>query len=86
MLEDIKNLFKKEFQLSHVAVLLNQMHQMLSVFRADFMSDANEKNAAIDALCKLLQDQKDPVTPAIPDNHPVTPPVVIPSPSETVNG
>jgi hypothetical protein len=75
MLENLKDLFKKEFQLSHVAALLNQVHQLVSVFRADFMKDKDSKNAAIDTLCQLLQEQKDPVV--VPTVPPVVPPAEV---------
>jgi len=59
MLDTIAKLFKKEFQIGHMSALLNHIANIVSIFRADFMKDSDSKNAAIDALCELLQQQKD---------------------------
>lgn len=63
MLDKISSLFKAEFQMGHMAALMNHMANVVNIFRIDFMKDGDSKNAAIDALCELLQQQKDPVTP-----------------------
>lgn len=64
MLDKIFNLFKADFQLGHTAALMNHIANIVNIFRVDFMKDSDAKNAAIDALCELLQQQKD--KPAVP--------------------
>jgi hypothetical protein len=59
MLDTIFNLFKEEFKLGHTAALMNHLANIANIFRVDFMKDGDAKNAAIDALCDLLQAQKD---------------------------
>ncbi len=59
MLDKISNLFKSEFQMGHMAVLMNHIANVVNIFRVDFMKDGDSKNAAIDAVCELLQQQKD---------------------------
>lgn len=59
MLDNIVNMFKKELQLGHTAALINHVANIVNIFRADFLKDADSKNAAIDAVCELLQQQKD---------------------------
>lgn len=59
MLDKISTLFKKEYQLGHMAALMNHVANMVGIFRSDFMKDGDAKNAAIDALCELLQQHKD---------------------------
>jgi hypothetical protein len=64
MLDKLANLFKTEFQMGHMAALMNHMANIVNIFRVDFMKDGDSKNSAIDALCELLQAQKD--KPAAP--------------------
>lgn len=59
MLDKLSGFFKAEFQLGHMAALMNHAANIVNILRADFLKDADSKNASIDALCELLQSQKD---------------------------
>jgi hypothetical protein len=60
MLDFIRNLFKKEFQLHHVSIITSYLGDIIKLLEAEYVQDADAKNAAIDALCTLLQEYKDP--------------------------
>jgi len=59
MFDQIATQFKDEFKLGHMAALINHLANVINIFRADFMKDGDAKNAAIDAVCEMLQNQKD---------------------------
>lgn len=59
MLTELQNLFKDGFKYTHVAGLLQQMANLVSILNNDFMKEPTGKNAAIDALCLMLQSHKD---------------------------
>lgn len=59
MLDKIKSLFKEEFQYSHMSGLLQQIDSIISLVHAQHMKDESGKNAAIDAICAILQSHKD---------------------------
>jgi len=59
MIEELKDLFKKEFQYSHLAGILQQLQNITSIFQPQFLKDDSAKNEAIDMLCKILQSHKD---------------------------
>jgi hypothetical protein len=60
MLDFIRGLFKKEFQLANTANITGYLFQIIRLLEAEYTTDKNSKNAAIDAVCKLLQEYKDP--------------------------
>lgn len=60
MLDLIRNLFKKEFQLSNSANIAGYLHHIVALLHEQYAVDKNSKNAGIDAVCKLLQEYKDP--------------------------
>ncbi len=70
MLDLIHSLFKKEFQLGHMAALMNHIANIAAICKTDYLKDGDAKNAAIDAVCAVLQAQKDvvaaPTVPAAP--------------------
>jgi hypothetical protein len=59
MLDFIRGLFKKEFQLVNTANITAYLHNIISLVEQQYTNDQNAKNAAIDAVCKLLQEYKD---------------------------
>lgn len=61
MLEKIKSLFKEGLGYLHTGVLLQQVANIINTVHGQYMKDADGKNAAIDAICALLQSHKDPV-------------------------
>ena len=58
MLERLQQLYHKELQYSHVAGLLQQFNNVLSVLQPQFMKDETGRNDAIDILCEMLQGCK----------------------------
>ena len=63
MLDEIKNLFNEGLQYTHTAGLLQQIANIVNIVHAQYMKDGGDgKNAAIDAICAILQSHKD--TPA----------------------
>jgi hypothetical protein len=69
MLDYIRSLFKKEFQLSHCSTITAYLHQITLLLEASYTTDKDAKNAAIDAVCKLLQEYKDPQIQGSPDGQ-----------------
>ncbi len=59
MLDKIKNLFREGLEYTHTAGLLQQLANITNIVNAQYMKDADGKNAAIDALCEILQSHKD---------------------------
>lgn len=42
-----------------MSALMGHISNVINIFHQDFLKDADAKNAAIDALCELLQQHKD---------------------------
>jgi hypothetical protein len=59
MLDKIKNLFKEGLEYTHTAGILQQIANLTNIVHAQYMKDENGKNAAIDAICEILQSHKD---------------------------
>lgn len=59
MLDAIKALFKDGLEYTHTAGILQQIANITNIVNAQYMRDENGKNAAIDAICALLQTHKD---------------------------
>lgn len=59
MLDKIKDLFKEGMGYSHTAGLLQQIGNILNIVHVQYMKDGDAKNAAIDAICEILQSHKD---------------------------
>jgi hypothetical protein len=59
MLDKIKELFKEELKYTHVAGLLQQIANVVNIVNAQYMKEDQGKNAAIDAICEILQSHKD---------------------------
>ena len=65
MLDMIKTLFKEGLEYTHTAGLLQQIANIVNIVNAQYMKEAEGKNAAIDAICAILQSHKDkPEAPA----------------------
>lgn len=73
MLDKLKDLFKEGLGYMHTSGILQQMANILNMVNAQYMKDADAKNAAIDVICALLQSHKDkPVeAPKEIDHHAV---------------
>lgn len=65
MLDKIKLLFKEGLEYTHMAGLLQQISNVLNIVHVQYMKDGEGKNAAIDAICELLQSHKDKPVPAL---------------------
>jgi hypothetical protein len=64
MLDEIKNLFNEGLQYTHTAGLLQQIANIVNIVHAQYMKDGGDgKNAAIDAICAILQSHKDAPAP-----------------------
>jgi RNA binding exosome subunit len=74
MLDFIKNLFKKEFQLNNISVITGYLGNIVKLLEVEYLNDGNAKNAAIDAVIQLLEEQKTP--PVVPPTQPVVPPTI----------
>lgn len=72
MLDALKSLFKEGLEYTHTAGLLQQIANVLNIVNGQYMKDGDGKNAAIDAVCAILQGHKDS-------------PVVAPAPTETAS-
>lgn len=59
MLDKIKELFKEGLEYTHTAGLLQQIANLVNIVHAQYMKDSDGKNAAIDAICAILQSHKD---------------------------
>lgn len=59
MFDKFINFFKSECQLSHFPSLVQQVCNVLHIVKTDFTKDSDHKNAAIDAICDILQANKD---------------------------
>lgn len=65
MLDTIKALFKEGLEYTHTAGLLQQIANITNIVHAQYMKDAGDgKNAAIDAICGILQSHKDALSPS----------------------
>lgn len=58
MLDKLFNMLKTDFTLSHMASVLSQVENLISMFEANNLKDGNTKDAAIDTLVELMQSQK----------------------------
>ncbi len=60
MLDELQSLFKKEFQLTHFAALINNVSNLSNICSEQFVNDKDSKNSAIDTVCQMLQQYKNP--------------------------
>ena len=66
MLDELKELFKEGLGYIHVAGILQQVANLVNIVQAQYMKDGDSKNAAIDAICAILQSHKDAPVPVAP--------------------
>ena len=66
MLDKIKALFKEGLEYTHTAGLIQQIANLVNIVNGQYMKDADGKNAAIDAVCEILQSHKDAPAPEAP--------------------
>ncbi len=71
MLDVLKNLFKDGLQYTHTAGVLQQVANLVNIVSVQYTKDSDAKNAAIDAICQILQSHKD--VPAVAQAEPVSP-------------
>lgn len=62
MLDKIKSLFKGDLGYAHTAGVLQQIGNILNIVHVQYMKDGDAKNAAIDAICEILQSHKEVLT------------------------
>ncbi len=60
MLDILKNCFK-ELPFVHFSAVLSNLSQILQIVGTEYTKDGDAKNAAIDAICEILQSEKDVV-------------------------
>lgn len=58
MLDTLSQLFKEGLEYTHLAGLLQQMANITNIINVQYMKDGPSKNAAVDALCAMLQKHK----------------------------
>jgi len=64
MLDKLKDLFKEGIGYPHMAGILQQVANLNNIVSAQYMKEADGKNAAIDVICSILQSHKDgPLVP-----------------------
>lgn len=73
MLDKIKALFKEGLEYTHTAGLLQQIANVVNIVNAQYMKESDGKNAAIDAICEILQGHKDAPAVVQPIEVPVAP-------------
>jgi len=73
MLDKIKALFKEGLEYTHTAGILQQIANIVNIVHAQYMKDYDSKNAAIDAICEILQSHKDKEVPVVPPTEPTNP-------------
>ncbi len=59
MFDLIHSCFKDQYKFSHFAALINHMSNVIGIVQTEYTKDKDAKNAAIDALCQILQGMKD---------------------------
>jgi len=60
MLDTLASLFKTEHLLGRLQDVFYSTEKIIGTFQEDYLKDKNAKNAAIDCVIHLLQQQKDP--------------------------
>jgi hypothetical protein len=61
MFDTIFALFKKDCAFKGVADASSLIVELVELFGEDYMKDKNAKNAAIDAVIKMLEEHKDKI-------------------------
>jgi hypothetical protein len=59
MFNTIWNSLKEECGLSEMVSIIHGIKQFTEYFNQDYFADKDAKNAAIDAICQILQEHKD---------------------------
>ncbi len=59
MLDNLLKMIKDERGIGHMGEILAQVERLALYLGEDYLKDKNMKNAALDAICQILQDQKD---------------------------
>lgn len=80
MLDGLFNLFKS-YKSRMFGNIVGTVENMVACFEQEFKQDQNAKNAAIDAVIKLLEAHKAPVTPEVPATPPTQPAQAAPAPT-----
>ena len=59
MFNTIWHALRDEFGMPEMESIMSAVKELTSHFTEDYFKDQNAVNAAIDAVCQLLQDHKD---------------------------
>lgn len=59
MLDQLQACFKKDFEFSHIAGLIQHIANIVAIVKVEYTKDGDAKNAAIDTVCQILQSYKD---------------------------
>lgn len=59
MFNVIWNALKAQFGMAQLTELLAPVSALAAAFEKDYFTDKTAKNAAIDAICEILQQHKD---------------------------
>ena len=58
MFDTIFNAIKAELGIGHLSDIVSSFSSLVSLFGSEYMKDGNARDAAIDALCQILQQHK----------------------------
>lgn len=59
MLNYLKSLFKKDFQMFNISLITANIAEIISCIEDEYMNDPLQRNNAIDAVINLLQEHKE---------------------------
>jgi len=60
MLDLIRGFFRKEYQLGHIHLITGHLAEIMEILEDEYIEDPSLRNAAIDAIVKLIQEYKEP--------------------------
>ena len=60
MLDLLRSYFKKEFQLGHMHLITGHLADIIEILEDEYVEDRSLRNAAIDTICKILSEYKEP--------------------------
>lgn len=71
MLDDLKELFKKELAISHTTGVLSQLENVVNIIDSQYLKEGKDvKNTAIDVICQILQAYKSFEEPVVENEIP----------------
>ena len=60
MLDYIFSLFKKPLALGHMSVIMSHLADIVELVEEEYTTSHDAKNAALDAIIKIIESYKDP--------------------------